>query len=297
MNNLPYFLDDQLNNILEKKILIVDDLPDNLSLLSTTLQERGYQVRCAKTGSMALKGVRAYNRDLILLDIKLPDLDGYSICERLKADRLTQHIPIIFLSALDDVFDKVKAFDVGGADYISKPFQIPETLARINHQLALVAAEAKIKQLNSFLERKVQQRTTELQQEIINRIQAEMSAKENLEKLESILNSLVEVVISIDPDTKTIIYLNPAAEAIYDRPLNEFFDRPKLWLEVIHREDRDFVDRSFADLEAKPSINLEYRILRPQGEIRWLFDRRYLVYNNSGKLLRIDGIISDISDK
>ncbi|MDJ0570154.1 MAG: EAL domain-containing protein [Pleurocapsa sp. MO_192.B19] len=143
-------------------ILVVDDVADNLKILSTTLSQQGYQVRCAKNGSTALLGASTILPDLILLDIKMPDLDGYEVCQKLKANEATRHIPVIFLSALDDVLDKVKAFEVGGVDYISKPFQVKEVLARVKNQIALQSANAKISELNQELETRVNQRTIEL---------------------------------------------------------------------------------------------------------------------------------------
>ncbi|BAU64596.1 response regulator receiver modulated diguanylate cyclase/phosphodiesterase [Stanieria sp. NIES-3757] len=163
-------------------ILIVDDIPDNLRVLSTSLSERGYQVRCAKNGAMALITAKKNPPDLILLDIKMPDLDGYEVCEKLKADQLTHEIPIIFLSAFDGVVDKVKAFAVGGVDYITKPFQIEEVLARIQHQLALQAAKAEISLLNTQLEQKVQQRTTQLEQ-VINKLNQEIAQHKQTQQL------------------------------------------------------------------------------------------------------------------
>ena len=155
-------------------ILIVDDIPDNLRVLSASLIERSYQVRCAKNGTMALITAQKEPPDLILLDIKMPDMDGYEVCEKLKANELTRHIPVIFLSALDDVFDKVKAFSLGGVDYITKPFQIEEVVARIQHQLALQAAQAEISQLNAKLELKVQQRTTQLEK-VVSQLNQEIA--------------------------------------------------------------------------------------------------------------------------
>ncbi len=118
-------------------VLIVDDLPNNVRLLSIMLTEKGYQVRKAINGQMALNTVRSLIPDLILLDINMPDLNGYQVCEQLKADEKTREIPVIFISALDDVLDKVKAFQVGGVDYISKPFQGEEVMARIENQLTI----------------------------------------------------------------------------------------------------------------------------------------------------------------
>ncbi|MGL5076680.1 MAG: two-component system response regulator [Waterburya sp.] len=146
----------------EISILVVDDVAENLKVLSSTLKQQGYQVRCAKNGLMALLGASTIQPNLILLDIKMPDLDGYEVCRKLKADDRTRHIPVIFLSALDDVLDKVKAFEVGGVDYISKPFQVKEVLIRVKNQIALQSAQAEIFQLNQELEKRVQKRTLEL---------------------------------------------------------------------------------------------------------------------------------------
>lgn len=164
-------------------ILVVDDTPDNLRVLSASLSERGYQVRCVKNGAMALITAKKAAPDLILLDIKMPEMDGYQVCEKLKTDEQTREIPVIFLSALDDVFDKVKAFQVGGVDYISKPFQIEEIVVRIQHQLALQAANAEIYQLNAELEQKVRQRTAQLE-EVINQLNQEITEhKQTQQKL------------------------------------------------------------------------------------------------------------------
>jgi adenylate cyclase len=116
-------------------ILIVDDTPDNLRLLSATLMKQGYEVGKALSGEMALKSASSAPPDLILLDILMPEMNGYEVCKQLKADRQTRDIPVIFISALDDVFDKVKAFTIGGVDYITKPFQEEEVLARVQTHL------------------------------------------------------------------------------------------------------------------------------------------------------------------
>ena len=103
-------------------ILVVDDTPDNLRLLSILLTRQGYEVGKALNGYMALTAAKTARPDLILLDISMPEMNGYEVCEQLKADNQTREIPVIFISALDDVWDKVKAFTVGGVDYITKPF-------------------------------------------------------------------------------------------------------------------------------------------------------------------------------
>ena len=144
-------------------ILVVDDIADNLRVLSNTLNEQGYKVRCAKNGTTALKVAQKVIPDLILLDIKMPDMDGYEVCQQLKTNSATKEIPVIFLSALDDVLDKVKAFEVGGVDYITKPFQVEEVLVRAKNQLALTSAKAEITLFNQQLEQKIRDRTAELE--------------------------------------------------------------------------------------------------------------------------------------
>ncbi|HBE36586.1 MAG TPA: hybrid sensor histidine kinase/response regulator [Cyanobacteria bacterium UBA11368] len=146
-------------------ILIVDDTPENLQVLSATLSDRGYKVRGVIKGTMAIRAAKSAPPDLILLDIKMPDLTGYEVCEQLKIDPQTKEIPVIFISALDEVLDKVKAFEIGGVDYITKPFQVEEVLARVEHQLT-------IKRLQKQLVSQNQQ----LQQEIIERKKAEEAA-------------------------------------------------------------------------------------------------------------------------
>ena len=118
-------------------ILIVDDTPANLKLLSNILSQDGYRVRAARSGEMALDSVESAPPELILLDIKMPEMDGYEVCATLKANKDTANIPVIFISALNDIEDIIKAFDLGGVDYIMKPFKFREVLARVDSQLTL----------------------------------------------------------------------------------------------------------------------------------------------------------------
>lgn len=127
-------------------ILIVDDTPDNLRLLSTILSEQGYKVRSVINGSAALMGAQARPPDLILLDVNMPGMNGYEVCRLLKEQEQTFDIPVIFISASHDVINKVQAFSVGGVDYICKPFQVEEVLVRIETQLSLRRLQAKLQQ-------------------------------------------------------------------------------------------------------------------------------------------------------
>jgi two-component system, NtrC family, sensor kinase len=133
------------------KILIADDAPANLSLLAQILAGEGYSVRVATSGSMALRSIQSGLPDLILLDVRMPDINGYAICQRLKAQEATRDIPIIFLSELSQTLDKMKAFQVGGVDYITKPFEPTEILARIEHHLDRRRLQQQLREQNRQL--------------------------------------------------------------------------------------------------------------------------------------------------
>lgn len=121
----------------QKSIVIVDDTPENLQLLMEMLSKQGYRVRPAPNGELALASIQKEAPDLILLDIIMPDMDGFEVCRRLKANDQVHDIPVIFISALNEVFDKVTAFASGGVDYITKPLQVEEVLARVRTHLNL----------------------------------------------------------------------------------------------------------------------------------------------------------------
>ncbi|HEY0372981.1 MAG TPA: protein kinase [Thermoanaerobaculia bacterium] len=157
-------------------VLIVDDTPANLDLLCAMLRDRGYHVRVATSGPRALAAVRAAAPDLLLLDVNMPGMSGYDVCRQLKADDTSRGIPIIFISALDEVVDKVRAFEAGGADYVTKPFQFGEVLARIDNQLRI-----------QRLQRDLEQRNVELL-----RLNQELSAAQ--QRQERIITTLADVL-------------------------------------------------------------------------------------------------------
>ncbi|MBD2181750.1 response regulator [Aerosakkonema funiforme] len=139
-------------------ILIVDDVPQNLQLLSSILTSHDYEVRRVINGKLALTVASSDPPDLILLDIMMPDMDGYEVCQQLKANEITREIPVIFLSALNDVLDKMKAFSVGGIDYITKPIQDREVIARVENQLMIVRQKKQLREQKAQLEQEVRER-------------------------------------------------------------------------------------------------------------------------------------------
>ena len=141
-----------LNNI-----LVVDDTPDNLHLLADILKKCKYKVRPVPNGKLALGAAEINPPDLIILDIMMPDLDGYQVCKQLKSNPKTRNIPVIFISAIDDPVDKVKAFAIGGVDYITKPFQTHDVLIRVKNQLAVYSLQQKLKAKNEQLKNSISQ--------------------------------------------------------------------------------------------------------------------------------------------
>jgi PAS domain S-box-containing protein len=191
-NTLPPDSNRLLASTAKADILVVDDTPENLHLLSTMLSERGYKVRSVTKGMTGLRGAIAAPPDLILLDINMPEMNGYEVCEQLKTNEITRDIPVIFISALGDVLDKVKAFSTGGVDFITKPFQIEEVLARIQTHITL-----------RRLQQQLQSQNLQLQKEMADRRLAE----ETFEK--SFLASPSPIVITT-LSNRTFLAVNPS---------------------------------------------------------------------------------------
>ncbi|MEG4106425.1 diguanylate cyclase domain-containing protein [Microcoleus sp. S13_C5] len=183
-------------------ILIVDDLPDNLRLLSRTLSAHGYKVRSVTTGAMALRAAQSPSTELILLDIKLPDLDGYEVCKQLKSDEQTTGIPIIFLSALNATFNKVQGLAVGGVDYIAKPFQVEEVLARVETHLTIRRLQQSLQEQNLRLLREMEER---------QRLEASLFAEKELAQVT--LQSIGDAVITTNAQGN-VRFFNPIAEQL-----------------------------------------------------------------------------------
>ncbi len=195
---------------LKASILVVDDTKANLRFLAEILTQQGYAVRPAIDGPTALTSVRARPPDLILLDIMMPQMDGYEVCQQLKADPLTHDIPVIFLSALNEVSDKVKAFEMGGVDYITKPFQVEEVLARVGTHLAL-----------RNLQRRLEEKNDELRCEITERERAQRELLQYAAELEASNSELDAFAHTVAHDLK-----NPLTALIgFSSLLERRFDR------------------------------------------------------------------------
>jgi diguanylate cyclase (GGDEF)-like protein/PAS domain S-box-containing protein len=269
-------------------ILIVDDTPNNLRLLSETLTRQGYQVQCAISGSLALTGVQVNPPDLILLDIRMPQMDGLEVCRRLKAENATREIPIIFLSALDDAFDKVQAFQVGAVDYITKPFQVEEVLARVKTHLAVQQTRAEILNLNADLERRVEERTQTLMQ-----LNQELRASEA--RFRMVANAVPALIWTADLDGQCN-FLNTRWLEFTGRSLEQ--DLGAGWLDNIHPDDRLPYQQIYqAAFEHRQPFSLEYRLRTASRVYRWVLGTGVPLFQENQEFLGFIGSCVDIDDR
>ncbi|MFB2974773.1 response regulator [Microseira sp. BLCC-F43] len=164
---------------MNSKILLVDDNPTNLKVLSGAMAESGWTILVATDGERALKQAEYALPDLILLDVMMPGINGFETCLKLKSNPKTQEIPVIFITALDEAVDKVKGLNLGAVDYITKPFQQEEVLARVGVHLKLRALSKKLSEQNELLEKQVEERTAKLKQALLDLQQSQLQLVQN----------------------------------------------------------------------------------------------------------------------
>jgi PAS domain S-box-containing protein len=259
------------------QVLVVDDVPINLNLLSNALRHQGYQVEVASSGADAIAMVQANPPDVILLDIMMPEMDGYAVCTQLKQMERLQDIPIVFISAVDDAMSKVRAFSTGGADYVTKPFQLEEVIARVEHQL-------KLRQLQQRLEAQ----TSRLQQEVKIRQQAEA-------RYRGLFDNALEPMFQADINGR-FLAVNASFARLYG------YGEPHRMLELIS----DIGIQLYADpkrlnelqrqlQQAGQVIGGESQIRRYDGSLIWVAENIRAVKNDRGVIVYYEGTVQDIT--
>jgi PAS domain S-box-containing protein len=276
---------------LKQNILMVDDHPESLHLLSQLLSKQGYQVRPTRDGELAVKSAQKTPPDLILLDIMMPEMNGYQICKQLKASSKTKDIPIIFISALNEVFDKVKGFSAGAVDYITKPFQEEEVVARVENQLLINRLYKQILAQNARLEAEIEER---------KQIEAEL--RESQRWLSAVIKTNPNLLYVSDLIEKRTLYLNREFYSDLGYTFQEIQEMVAAFIpKLIHADDLAAYSEHMKKLEtAKDGENfdIEYRLRHNNGEYLWFFSRdTVFARTTDGKPWKILGTATEITDR
>lgn len=268
------------------EILLVDYQPENLRLLSTILEEKGYKVRAVLNGSIAIATAKLVPPDLILLDIDGSPIKGYKTCQRLKADVTTQHIPVIMMSALNGVMDKVKAFGAGAVDYIVKPFQVAEVLARVESHMRIQRLQQQLQEQNALLIQQIRQRD-----------QALRDRKEAEEKYRSIFENAIEGIYQINQEGR-FLRANPALARIYGyQSVEELIENltdvnTQLYVRQRRRDELIAYMRQYGDIS-----DFESEVYRQDGSIIWITENVRTVYAADGTLQYYEGSVQDVTER
>ncbi|MDR3673437.1 MAG: response regulator [Holophaga sp.] len=285
-------------------ILVLDDVPDNLQVLSDILIREGFQVRPVTSAAMAFRTLEAALPQLILADIKMPGMDGYEFCRRLKAEPATRDIPVIFISALGETKDKVRAFEAGGVDYITKPFQGGEVLARVRTHLTLYELGRSLSRLNGELEDRVRLRTRELEaslatlhREAAERARAEQELRSNEAMLELALSSAGMGVWSWDLQAGTRAF-DPRVPQLLGVEPGVLGASHETFLRLLGPEDRDAVDSAWNRmLQDDLPYEGEFTVRWPDGSEHTLQSRGRVLRDAAGRPLKVHGVMWDITQR
>ena len=266
-----------------ENILIVDDHPDNLKVLTQILSQQNYKLRKAINGKMALSSAFSKPPDLILLDIVMPEMDGYQVCQQIKENPITSEIPVIFMSALDEAFNKVKAFEVGGVDYITKPFQTKEVLARVQLQLQLQHQKHQLEEQNQ-----------KLRQEITKRQEVEIQLSLFNQAIFTCRNSVI--ITDATQPNNPIIYVNQAFEKFTGYSASEVQGKNCRFLQG---EDRDQpnLDIIRNALKNEKDCLVIMRNYRKDGTLFWNEVSISPVRDAAGNITHYIGIQTDITER
>lgn len=275
-------------------ILVVDDELQSLQLLMNILRAEGYHVRPADTGELALRSILEKAPDLILLDMWMPGLDGLEICRRLKGCTETRDIPLMFISASQNTEERTQGLKLGALDFISKPFQKEELLARVHTHLELG-------RLRSRLERRVDERTAELtavnqqlQRELVERTLAEQRLREAEERFRNMANTAPVLIWVSGPD-KLRTFFNKTWLDFTGRGLDK--ELGEGWISDIHADDRSrCYDTYSSSFEARRPLQIEYRLRRADGEHRWFLDTGVPRFEPDGAFAGYIGSCVDLTD-
>jgi diguanylate cyclase (GGDEF)-like protein/PAS domain S-box-containing protein len=291
-------------------LLIVDDDAINRKLLRAQLEAEGHHVLDATNGIEALQVLhKEKSVDGVVSDILMPDMDGFQLCLEIRKNKRVSALPFIFYtSTYSSPQDQQLAKTVGADNYLSKPSPTPVILAALHEaaqrtrpRIAAAAAHQDdtyvLKQYNAALVRKLEQRNIEVE-EALKRLQnAHEAIEASEERFRQITENIREVFWLTNPTKNEMLYVSPAYDSIWGRPRAALYQSPKAWLDAIHPEDRERVLNAAVSEQATGTYDQEYRIVRPDGTVRWIRDRAFPVRNTTGEIYRIAGVAEDITER
>ncbi len=277
-------------------ILLVDDNPGNLNLLEHILTGAGYQVRSASDGELALRSIKVELPVLILLDIKMPGIDGFEVCRRLKENEETSSIPIIFISVLENERDKVKAFQAGGVDYINKPFHPEEVLARVRTHLTLHQAQLNLEKTVKDRSMQLEQINLKLQQQIKGHVLTMNALRESEERFRHLITNTPDIVWQTD-EQYIFVYVSPQIEKIVGYKPEDLIGRSSFT--YLAPETIDTTRELFQRIieTKKTSFSFEAKWIDKKGQSVILESRVTPVYRSDGSCNGFMGIDRDITDR
>lgn len=254
-------------------VLIVDDQASNRETLRELLAPQNYQIVEAADGPTALRLAAETQPDLILLDVMMPGTDGYEVCRRLRADSRLSAVPVIMLTALDDQASRLAGLEAGADDFITKPFNRAELRARVHT----------ITRLNRY------RRLLETQEQL----------RESETRFRQLAEHSAEVFWFATLSPWQIAYVSPAVEKIWGLPVARFYEDAHLWEKTIHPEDQPTVRAAFDAVltGAVPRFEAEYRVVQPDGAIRWVLDTGTPIRNGDDVIVRVGGVARDITER
>ncbi|MEZ4526530.1 MAG: response regulator [Desulfobacterales bacterium] len=267
----------------EATVLIVDDTPANLHLLKTILSGQGYAVKSAPDGAFALNYARRTPPDLILLDIRMPEMDGYQVCEALKADARTRDVPVIFVTALRDSPDKVRAFSAGGVDFVTKPFDKDEVLARVRTHLRL-----------RNMRRELEERNSQYCREIAERRQTEQALCESSAHLKAIMDVLPDKLFVLDEDGRYMEIMTPD-ETLLCASFRDMKDRRMH--DILPQDTAERILESIRKSISEKQIQIIEYPLQTLGGFRWFEGRMNPLGIQMGGRNCVVMIVRDVSER
>jgi len=273
-------------------VLVVDDNQNNLIAVSDLLNEKGYKVRGATTGKMAIDIAAHQPPELMLLDVMMPDMDGFEVCHKLKDSTDIPEFPIIFLSALTELEDQVKGFDAGAVDFITKPIRSEELFARVKTHIELHQSRIALKNHSEDLEKHVQERTVELKQ-------ANDATRKSEERLKLALEATNTGLWDYRPQSGEI-YFNPQWFTMLDYEPDELPHTYETWAELLHPEDGpEAEERLRIFLENREAFySIEFRMQMRNGDWCWILSQgKPAEWDADGNVLRLIGTHTDITEQ